>query len=470
MLLALTLLIGITENAFAERGGAPSIPMEESPALQAAKAEVQAYPKDYGAWVRLARAAEPFDAALAVEAWVQAEALSGGNLESSAGQVMPRLVMGDVAGAQAASLRALEYGPEDPGVWSLRAEALRHPSGLGGSSRAAWRAHAAARTAMALAPEDPLALCAIGWSHVRLGDRASAHAAFTQAGDAPCAEAGLAASSLDPRLRERVWGTVLIYPDALGGGAGAGLTGHVGLRLQDRYDLAATPRLTYISQSGLQAELWLSGALVRGGSGVRAVLAGVKAPANTELPPPLPGLPPPPSRANGAVLGLQAWGTRWATLKLDASALLFGDGTGWQSGLRVSVPLSDPLSLELGGALSAFSEALSPEGIVPEDWAGEGPAPSGEATLRWSQGDWGATLHGRLGTRYRPTSLDLDNTWNLSAATTATLGAAASWTHASGRRFSLGYDALSLHDADTDESSWLHVLSFGVNIDTELAP
>ncbi|MCB9763172.1 MAG: hypothetical protein H6739_25575 [Alphaproteobacteria bacterium] len=455
----------------------PPLPADADEALKAAHADVQRFPQDYGAWVALARAAGDAHPDLAIAAWTEAEALSGGNIETTANQVMPRLSVGDVAGAQDAAARAAALDPTRADLKLLRAEALRHAEGKGSLYRAAIRAHGPTQEAYALDPASPEVWCGLGWSRLRLGNTVGARKAFDEAaalgGD--CGGSATEAAGLVHRLYASTWASGLRYPTLTGLGVGVSGGVHAGATLADLASLGATVRGTRIATPPgagpvRQKELWASASVHHAGAGAQAMVGRLSLSSSAFSGPP--GAFGPGAQISSEVIeetatvvGGRLWGSWWASVGLEGARSVYDDGAGWQAALSASLPVLEPLTLGARAQLTAFTDAEDiTEGLVATGESGQ-PLLSGAVSGAWHQARWGVSAEARFGPEIRPVRFDDAYVWNLSQRLVGGGGVTLSLRPKDALSLSAGYQLNLIRtplDAPTVDIESQHTLTLGI--------
>ena len=182
----------------------PAIAGEPPAELRPLLEESDTYPQDYGAAVRLARAAAGVQAHdYALVGWERAAKASGGNLVTALGTTMAKLGLEDGAGARRSAAEATSLAPESSVAWTTRAWALRNATGLAPAPFYLLASEAAYTRANRIDPSDREAACGLAWNRLLLGDRVGARLAFGRLVEADlghlCAMEGGAAAA--PKIR-----------------------------------------------------------------------------------------------------------------------------------------------------------------------------------------------------------------------------------------------------------------------------
>ena len=395
-------------------------------ALDGARLAAGAYPDDYGAQVAWAEAAAAEGAWVeALAGWEVAWALSGGTLEAGVGQVTALAALGRAVEASAAGRRVTAAFPEAAAAWTARASTARGPSALADTVAEPWLARAAS-----LDPTEARR-CDLGRLRLRLG------------GDVW----GRGAAGCDGVVRDAwdVWGAAFVIgmgrsgDEVIDGGA-AGLA-QVGAMWRDRLWFDASWRsLGWHTTNDVgwveQHEAWL-----RVGGGLRgagAMLVGG-------------GLWPGGASTYTSptwVVGGKAWGTAWATVSLEGAYSVHPDGTGWQLGGDVSLPVTDRLRVSAGLQHTALDAGTS-----SASW-------SGRASVAWEARTWDLAATGRWGLEDRPVRLDEPSAWNFTAPTGGSGDVSLGVQVAPRLRLRVGYEAARLVP-DAADASVVHVGSLG---------
>jgi hypothetical protein len=350
-------------------------------AADGARTAAGAYPDDYGAQVAWAQAAAAEGAwAEALAGWEAAWALAGGTLEAGVGRVVALEALGrDREAAQVARRLTVTF-PEAASAWTVRASAARGPSALADTVAEPWLARAES-----LDPTD-VPRCDLARLRLRLG------------GDAW----GPGAAGCEGVLRDAwdVWGAAFLVgmgrsgDDVIDGGA-AGLA-QVGASWRDRLWFDASWRsLGWHTTTDVgwveQHEAWLRVGGGLRGAGATLIGGGLwPGGASTYTSPTW-------------VIGGKAWGTAWATVSLEGAYSVHPDGTGWQLGGDVSVPVTDRLRVSAGLQHTALDAGTS-----SASW-------SGRASVGWEARTWDLAATGRWGLEDRPVRLDEPSAWNFTA-------------------------------------------------------
>lgn len=373
-------------------------PRRMDDALAQAVDEVRRFPQDYGALVRLARAAEAAgEPRLSLAAWEAAEDVSGGNLETAAGQVGAQMAAGHEGRARRAAREAIEMNPEYATAHRQLAWGWYADEGPAPTALRMERAEAALTTAAELDPETPQVWCELGYARLGLGDRPGARLAFSRAGDS-CRRAGETLAAPGWQASVGLWATGLRYSgdSPFDGGASGAIA--AGLSYDQRLTVRVVGRTLGVRGAAAPGLVEPSVSFNEGWAevGYQGARRGMSAVVGTVGP-----------DTDGAeatrAAALTAWTGSWIRLSGDVARLSFDDGAAVQGGLGLTVPVTRGLSLAGGARATRFASA---EGEVSTSLS-----PWGE--VRYARPGWSAAVGGRGGRELRPVRLDDLTLWDL---------------------------------------------------------
>jgi hypothetical protein len=349
-------------------------------------AEAERWPQDYAAQVAGARAATEPERALAL--WTRAHALSGGDATTFTALVDAALARGDLAEARRLAREAVDAHGLEPWPHLLRARALAAVNGP-----PSWRARVARRAvrhAVAVAPEDPSARCALAWNTAWLGPS-----------DAPVAELDPTCdpnAQLDaaPRWRASASATAapILWTDEK---PRAGLALGARAAWDERAWVGLTARGIAAGEAGAQQELWVDAGGVDGSVGGRLLVGATR----------FDGGPGPV-----AVAG-QAWASA-GRLSLDGAVArtAYEDGEAWQAEASARWLLSSRWRASAGAQLTTHG---GEPGLAPV------------LGLTLAEARWGVDLTVRAGRELRPLRIDAPVLWNLATPIDGSASLSARW-------------------------------------------
>ncbi|MBT3219673.1 MAG: hypothetical protein HN348_11325 [Proteobacteria bacterium] len=429
----MTILVGLAMAVPLEWDVPDNVDADVAAALE----EARSFPEDYVTMVHLAYSAEASGyGELVVEAWARAEEISGGNLETSAGQVMPLLSLGMKKEARQAAAHAALLAPDSAYVHLLSAEALRHmkPTAL-----SAELSRSSIDRALTLEPDNQLGHCAKGWNRWNLGDAIGARRAMEGA-NVECPALPEPAGE----LTGGIWASGRLRTSSSSSSSGlqpgGSLVADASYTFQEMLTLGATGRTLSIMSLGssiAQHEVWGRAQFAWHGHGIKAVAAGVFIPSND----------------TGWVVGASAWGTWWATLRGEFVRTKLAEGSGWQGGAALRLPISDVFHFDTGVRYTGFEPAedseLDRESV--SGWTGHG-----SLIVRLNKG-W-LKVGGRYGLEANPVRLDEPTLWNLDYPIAASAFVKMRHQIIPSLFFDAGYEWLYL---DSDVHS-IHTLTIGI--------
>ena len=468
--IALIALALVSTPALAGRGLSWTAKGEPPAEVKALLAEVSAFPQDYGAHARLAAAAtDAGDPALALAAWQVAEALSDGNIESTAAQVPLWLQLGEGPRARSSARDAIAADPSSAIGPLWLAVAWNTDAGPWAPAVGFGKAKTAATHAVSLDPASSSARCALAYARWGLGDERGARRAFADAyanddrsptscrAEVPDATAPLIASTYVSGVAHKQYrpgATMGPGPgptlDWRGGGV---LIADVEGGYNEDLSFGATAKLAWVApripdangKLMQQDELWGRVIATSGGTGALGTAALIYGGNQTS-----PGL----------VAGARGWATKIATLRADVALSRMSDANTTQAGLGLRLPALPWLDLDGGVAWSSQTVSTASAGATPQMQVGTTTGHGSTGEVRFHQGTTSLSVGGTLGTQLRPIHLDSSTFWNLEEPVIGS-GHVQLSLQPKGWDTSLfaGYEVLHLES----DVAWTHALTIGVH-------